>query len=172
MTPLVAVGEVIRAHGLRGDVRVRALTDRPAERFGGLRDCVLWDAARDTRTACRVVHARVDGPDVFLRMEGIGSPEDAQALAGRLIAVEREQALPAPEGSFYPWQLEGAEVVTRDGRLVGRFRGIEPGAVQDCWVVDADGREVLVPAVPEIVVDVSVERRRVVIDPPEGLLEL
>jgi 16S rRNA processing protein RimM len=119
-----------------------------------------------------VLQARLDGRDVLLRMEGIGSPEDAQALAGQLIAVEREQALPAPEGWFYPWQLEGARVTTRDGRLVGHFRGIEPGAVQDCWIVDAGGREVLVPAVPEIVVDVDVAAGRVVIDPPEGLLEL
>jgi 16S rRNA processing protein RimM len=169
---LVAVGQVVRAHGIRGDVRVRALTDRPAERFGTLRECVLWDARRDTRTACRVLQARLDGPDVLLRMEGIRSPEAAQALAGQLIAVERERVLPAPEGRFYPWQLEGAQVVTRDGGLVGHFRGIEPGAVQDCWVVDAGGREVLVPAVPEIVVDVDVAQRRVVIDPPEGLLEL
>ncbi len=169
---LVAVGQVVWAHGLRGDMRVKTLTDHPERRFGGLTDCVLWDAGRDARIACRVLEARLDGPDVLLRVEGVGSPEAAQALAGHFVAVERERALPAPEGSFYPWQLEGARVVTRDGRLVGCFRGIEPGPGQDCWVVDAGGREVLVPAVPEIVVDVSVSEGRVVIDPPEGLLEL
>ena len=174
MTPgtLVAVGEVVRPHGFRGEVRVRALTDRPAERFGALRACVLWDAERDEQAPCRVLGARLEGDHVLLRLQGVESDTAARALTGRLIAVERDRALPPPEGHFYPWQLEGARVVTRDGRPVGRFVGVEPGPGQDRWVIDAGGREVLVPAVAEIVVEVSVSDRRIVIDPPEGLLEL
>jgi 16S rRNA processing protein RimM len=169
---LVAVGEVVKPYGFRGEVRVRALTDRPAERFAGLGECVLWDAARDARTPGCVLGARVDGDDVVLRLRGVDSDAAARALAGRLIAVESDRALPPPEGHFYPWQLEGAEVVTRDGRPVGRFVGIEPGPGQDRWLIDVSGREILVPAVAPIIVDVSVTERRVVIDPPEGLLEL
>ena len=52
--PLVAVGEVLRPHGLSGEVRVRVLTDRPEERFGRLRDCVLWDPEVDRREACHI----------------------------------------------------------------------------------------------------------------------
>jgi 16S rRNA processing protein RimM len=169
----VAVGEVVKPHGLRGEVRVRALTDRPAERFAGLGECVLWDVARDARVPCRVLGARLEGEHVLLRLHGVDSDAAARALAGRLIAVERDRALPPPEGHFYPWQLEGARVVTRDGREVGRFAGVEPGPGQDRWVIDVGGgREALVPAVAPIVVDVSVSDKRIVIDPPEGLLEL
>ena len=56
--------------------------------------------------------------------------------------------------------------------MVGQFAGIESGAAQDLWVIRDGDREWLIPAVPEIVVDVSVAERRIVIDPPEGLLEL
>jgi len=105
-------------------------------------------------------------------MEGVDSPEHARQLAGRMLAVDRAEALPAPEGRFYPWQMEGARVETRDGRVAGTFVGIESGGAQELWVIADGDRERLIPAVAEIVVEVSVAERRIVIDPPEGLLEL
>ena len=168
---LVAIGEIARPHGLRGEVRVTPLTDHP-ERFERVTECVLWDATRDERETRRITTARRHGDNVLLTFAGCETPEDAQALAGRLIALPRSQALPPPEGSFYPWQLEGATVTTEDGRLVGRVRAIEHAGAQDLWVVAGDTREHLIPAVPEIVIDVDVAAQRVVIRPPEGLLEL
>ena len=170
--PLVAVGELLRPHGLSGEVRVRVLTDRPEERFGRLRDCVLWDPEVDRREACRITACRFDGETVLVKMEGVDSPEHARQLAGRMLAVDRAEALPAPEGRFYPWQMEGARVETRDGRVAGTFVGIESGGAQELWVIADGDRERLIPAVAEIVVEVSVAERRIVIDPPEGLLEL
>ena len=170
--PLVAVGEVLRPHGLGGEVRVRVLTDRPEERFGGLRDCVLWEPAIDRREPCRVSTCRLEGETVLVKIDGVDSPEDARQLAGRLIAVDRADVLPAPEGHFYPWQMEGARVETRDGRAAGTFVGVDGSSAQDLWVIAHGGRERLIPAVAEIVVEVNLAERRIVIDPPEGLLEL
>jgi len=169
---LVAIGEVLKPYGLGGEVRVRVLTDQPKERFGTLRQCVLWEPAIDRREACQIARCRLDGDTVLVKMRGVDSPEHARLFSGRLLAVDQTDALPAPPGSFYPWQLEGARVETRDGTLLGTFVGIENGGAQDLWVVAVGGRERLIPAVAEIVVDVNVGERRVVIDPPEGLLEL
>jgi len=171
MDGLVAIGEIARAHGLRGEVRVTPLTDHP-ERFERVTECVLWDATRDERETRRITTARRHGSALLLTFAGCGSPEDAQALVGRLIALPRAEALPPPEGSFYPWQIEGARVTTEDGRLVGHVTGIEQSGAQDLWVVAGEGREHLIPAVPDIIVDVDVAAGRVVIRPPEGLLEL
>ena len=170
--PLVAVGEVLRPHGLRGEVRVRALTDRPAERFRALKACILWEPEIDRREACHIASCRVDGALLLVKVAGVDSPEAARRLAGRLLAVDRAEALPAPEGRFYPWQMEGARVETRDGHLVGRFVGVEDGGAQDLWVIADGDRDRLIPAVADIVVEVNVAERRIVIDPPEGLLEL
>ena len=169
---LVAVGEVLRPHGVHGDLRVRPLTDRPRERFASLRECMLLDRATEQIVRCRVLSRRFEGDIVLVRLEGVTSPEAARALQGRLLAIEREQALPPGEGQFYPWQLEGAVVETVDGRSVGRFVRVEGSPGQALWVVEDGTRELLVPAVPEIVVEVSVAERRIVIDPPEGLLDL
>ena len=175
MTPgaaLVAVGEVLRPWGLQGEVRVKPLTDRPKERFKGMSECVRWEPVPDRREPCRIASCRFEGETVYLRMEGVTSPEDARRFTGRLLAVAQEDVLPAPEGHFYPWEMAGAAVQTRDGRRVGEFVRVEGSEGQPLWVVAEGGREHLVPAVPEIVVEVSVAERRIVIDPPEGLLEL
>ena len=168
----MTIGEVLRPFGLRGEVKVRPLTDRPRERFKALMSCTLWEPQGDRREPCRIASCRFEGETVYLRMDGVDSPEAARRFCGRLLAVSREQALPPAEGSFYPWQLEGAQVVTEDGRDVGRLVRIEPSPAQELWVVQGSDREHLIPAVPEIVVDVDLAGKRVVIRPPDGLLEL
>lgn len=168
---LVAIGEIGRPHGLAGEVRVTPLTDHP-ERFERLRECVLWDVGGDRRERCRVTATRRHGDALVVAIAGYETPEAAAALTGRLLAVPEGEALPPPEGHFYSWQLEGCRVLTEDGREVGRVLRVEAAPAQDLWVIGDDTREHLVPAVPEIVVDVDLKARRVVIRPPEGLLEL
>jgi 16S rRNA processing protein RimM len=157
---------------LRGEVRVTPLTD-DRERFHRLAECLVWDAARQVRETRRIVSARHHGDAVVLRFEGCTDADAAAALAGRFLAVPKADVLPPPEGRFYPWQLEGCRVVTEEGREVGQVTGIEHGPTQDLWVIKtAGGSEHLIPAVPEIVLDVNLNERRVVIKPPAGLLDL
>ena len=147
------------------------LSDDP-ERFHRLTECVLWDASRNERETRRIAAARRHGDAIVIRLEGCNDADAAAALTGRFLAVPKADALPPPEGRFYPWQLEGCRVLTEDGRDVGRVTGIEHGPTQDVWVVSDGSAERLIPAVPEIVVEVDLAARRVVIRPPEGLLEL
>jgi 16S rRNA processing protein RimM len=168
---LVVIGEVTRPHGLRGEVRVTPHTDRP-ERFEGLGECVLWDEASDIRVVRRIRGARRQGDAVLLSLAECDSVEAAAALVGRLVALPRAQALPPPPGRLYPWQLVGCRVVMENGLAVGELSGIEPSPAHDLWVVRGVEREHLIPAVAEIVVEVDIDARRVVIRPPEGLLEL
>jgi 16S rRNA processing protein RimM len=168
---LVVIGEVTRAHGLRGELRVVPQTDHP-ERFERIRECILWDPTRDVRTVRRVRGVRRQGDVVLLSLAGCDSPEAAAALGGQLVALPRADALPPPPGHVYPWQLVGCQVTTEEGRAVGELSGIEPAPGHDLWVVRGPEREHLIPAVPEIVIEVDVDARRVVIRPPEGLLEL
>ena len=124
------------------------------------------------RSPYRVRAARRHGPAVLMTLEGCASAEAAAALVGRLVALPEAEALPPGPGRFYPWQLEGCRVLTEDGREVGRVTGIERAPAQDLWIVRDDTREHLIPAVPEIVSEVDLAARRVVIRPPEGLLDL
>lgn len=150
---------------------MRPLTDDPG-RFERVSECVLWDAARDRREPRRITGARRQGDAVLVTFAGCESAEAATALVGWLVAVPEAAALPLPPGRFYPWQLEGCRVVTDDGLEVGRVTRIERAGGQDLWVVGNEGGERLIPAVPEIVIDVDLAARRIVIRPPEGLLDL
>jgi 16S rRNA processing protein RimM len=95
-----------------------------------------------------------------------GPADNRKALHEKLA---RAEALPPRPGEFDPWQLEGAAVETPDGRALGRFVRVEDSPAQPLWVIERDGREWLLPAVPEFVLDVSVAERRIVANPPEGL---
>lgn len=167
----MVIGEIGRPHGLRGEVRVIPLTD-DATRFTRVRECIIWDAERDVRERRRLTAARQQGDAVIVTLSGCASPEEARTLTGRLLAIREAEALPLGPGHFYPWQLEGCRVLTETGDEVGTVTGIERTAAQDVWVVQGPSREHLVPAVPEIVREVDLAGRRVVIRPPEGLLEL
>lgn len=167
----VIIGEILRPVGTRGEVRVRPLTDQPRARFRGPKTCFLLGPGDGPRP-CRLAHGRVEGDAVVVRVEGVDSPEAARALTGLFLAVARDQVLPAPDGHFYPWQLEGAQVVTTTGRAVGVFAGVEEGPAHPLWVIADGERRWLLPAVPEMVRDVSVAERRIVVDPPDGLVEL
>ena len=98
---------------------------------------------------------------------------DAEALAGRELRVPVERLAPLPAGTFYRHDLVGCRVETRDGRTVGigRRRRRDARAAAGWWC-DGDGGEVLIPLVAEICTAIDPAAKRIVIDPPDGLLEL
>jgi 16S rRNA processing protein RimM len=147
------------------------LTDDP-DRLATVRECVLWDEADDRRDPARIVAARRQGEIVLVSLAGCETMDAARAVVGRLLAVPVDQARPLPPGFFYPWQLEGCVVTTDTGEEVGVVVGLERTPGHDLWVVRRGEREHLVPAVPEIVVDVDLSARRVTLRPPPGLLDL
>lgn len=168
---LVAIGEIGRPHGLAGEVHVTPLTDDPG-RFARLAECVVWDAGRDVRERRRLRAARAQGTAMVVALEGCDSVDAARGLRGRLLAVAEADALPLPSDRFYAWQLEGCRVETEAGVDVGVVTGLEHTAAHDLWVVRDGAREHLIPAVPAIVAELDLAGRRVVIRPPDGLLEL
>src|SRR5260370_39479185 len=129
---LVAIGTVVRAHGLRGDVKVRALTDGPA-RFGSLLGCVLWDPDRDVRLERRVERVRRQGEHIILKLSEVDGVDAARGLIGRLVAVAESDALPLADGQFYPWQLEGCRVETADRTRGGEVAGIARSPAPEPW---------------------------------------
>src|SRR5262245_38032149 len=115
MDGLVAVGELLRPHGIRGELRVRALTDRPKDRFAALSECFVVDPVTSRRERRRIASHRFERDELLVRLEGVESPEEARRIQGHFLSVPPGEVLPPPDGHFYPWQLEGARVETTDG---------------------------------------------------------
>ena len=111
---LVAIGTVVRAHGLRGDLKVRALTDEPA-RFDSLLGCVLWDPDRDVRLERRVERVRRQGEHMILKLSGVDGVDAARGLIGRLVAVGESKAEPKlPTPQLAAWTMVANELMNLD----------------------------------------------------------
>lgn len=168
MDDLVLVGRVARAHGNRGHVIVNLETDFAEERFrvGGV--VLVGEAA--TPRAIEAVRFHQGRP--IIALEGIRSMDDAEALAGADLRVPEGALGSLPDGMFRHYDLVGCEVRDTAGAAIGRVRSIEGTLERSRLVVDGARGEVLVPLVAEICVEIDLDRRTIVIRPPEGLIEL
>jgi 16S rRNA processing protein RimM len=164
---LVVVGRVGPPHGVHGAVVVQPFTDAPDERFAP--GCIL-SAGDETLT---VAVSRWQGNRLIVQFAGISDRDAASALRGTelLVPAGSRPALDDPD-DFYDTELIGLAASTVDGTPLGPVRDVVHGPAGDYLVVEVAGRERLVPFVAAMVPSVDVAGGRVVIDPPEGLLDL
>lgn len=168
----LVVGRVAKAHGIRGELAVEVRTDSPEERFA--EGTVLTGQARDGSTRRLTVAAvRPHGGRLLVRFTEAPDRTAAEELRGVLLLVDTED-LPDIEDpdEFYDHELEGLRAELVDGTPVGTVREVIHAPAGELLAVDRDaGSEVLVPFVAEIVPQVDIAGGRIVIDPPEGLLD-
>jgi 16S rRNA processing protein RimM len=167
---LLVVGRVERPHGIGGEVSVSIQTDFP-ERFSA-GEGLLWRRGEESREL-RVASSRPHGRRVLLGFDGVGDLAAARALAGGDLCIARERAHPAPPGFFYEHEILGWDCEDTTGKRLGEAVGLEkaPGSPM-LSVQVAPGKIALVPFVHGIVVSIDRAARRIVLDPPEGLLDL
>jgi 16S rRNA processing protein RimM len=167
---MLLVGVVQRPHGLRGEVSVDPTTDFP-ERFQP-GTTLLWRRAAEERPLT-VETARRHGSRILLRFEGIVDPVGARALAGGELCVDSALATPAPTDFYYSHEIEGFSCEdVREGALGKAARLEETAAGPLLAIKTPAGKEALVPFVRPYVVEVDRVSRRIVLDLPEGLMEI
>ena len=167
----VVVARVGRALGVRGDVLVDVLTDEPERRL--VSGAELFVAGE--RRSLRIEAERPHGRRLCLHFEGVDDRTTAESLTGLLLEVERAQGeRPDDPEEFYDDALVGLEVLTQAGDRVGTVIEVLHLPGQDVLSVrdGADGPELLVPFVTEIVPIVDIDVGRIVIAPPDGLLDV
>lgn len=172
----LVVGHIARAHGTRGEVYVSPLTDDPEAVFAPGRELILGDDAAeadDDAPVLTVEAAREFKRGLLVKLERVDSRSAAEELARRYLLAPLAALGPRAEGEVFYHELLGATVETVDGRAVGTVREVyelEPADMLE--VEDGDGKRHLVPFTERIVRRVDPAARRVVIEPPPGLLEL
>ncbi|WP_369208993.1 ribosome maturation factor RimM [Streptomyces sp. PU-14G] len=166
----LVVARIGRAHGIKGEVTVEVRTDEPEARLAPGAVLTTDPASAGPLT---IAAGRVHSGRLLLRFEGVRDRNAAEALRNTLLVAEIDPAeRPEDPEEFYDHQLEDLEVVTVDGTAVGRIESVAHLPAQDLLVVrGADGGEVLVPFVSEIVPEIDLAAQRAVIDPPPGLLD-
>ena len=166
---LVAVGRVVKPHGLRGEVVVALLTDFP-DRFRPGLAVALRDASGALRPA-RIAGLRTHQGRLLVRFDGIDSPEAAEALRDVDVCALPGDVPERPEGFVFHHEVEGCAAVDRAGTPLGTVRDLVEVAGRPLLRLDTPLGEREVPFTHPLVVDVDLGRKRIVLDPPPGLLD-
>lgn len=168
MEELVAIAKIAKPRGLKGEVVADILTDFP-ERFESLGN-VTAVLENGERRELKIEESWFQNKRIVLKFEGIDSIDAAEEIRNAEICVAESEAVELDDGEFYDWQLEGCDVETVDGTTVGKVRELMRTAATENLVVDGE-REYLIPFAESICVEVDIDEKRIVIDPPEGLLD-
>jgi 16S rRNA processing protein RimM len=170
-TGLVLVGGVVKAHGIRGEICIKSHAESPSL-FGSVPALYLRDGDKPPRSFA-VRSWREHKGFVLLVLKGVADRDQAEALRGFEVLVREEDLPELDEGEHYLYQMLGCRVILEDGTDVGVLDTFFETAGQDTWVIiNEAGTEILLPAVPEFVLDVDLDAGVIVVDPPEGLLDL
>lgn len=173
MQGFIAIAQVVRPQGRKGEVLAEILTDFPS-RFQGLQRAFLDDAGNAPR-AVTVENTWLHKGRVVLQFAGIGSIDEAETLRGRYVLVPEEEKVALAAHQYYLWDLIGCQVVTeRDGTRnpLGTVTEIERTAGGELLHVSDGSREILVPFAQAICKVIDPEAGLIVIDPPDDLLDL
>jgi 16S rRNA processing protein RimM len=162
----IAIGRIVAAVGLRGEVKVYPFSDN-AERFAPGATFLI-----DGRPA-RIEAVRFVKKMPILKLDGFGTREGAEALRGCTLSVSASTLPPLPEGEWYVRDLIGCDVCDEAGKVLGAIVDVIQNSAQDLYEIALpDGRTFLLPAVEAFVLRVDVLAKRVVVRVPDGLSEL
>ena len=167
---LVLIARAVRTHGLKGEVVAELLTDFP-ERFDDLEEVVLVSPRGEQKTGS-IEDFWFQKDRVVLKLGGYDDVDAARELIGYEFAVPESDRVQLEQDEFYDWELEGCTVKVGD-ESIGQVRSVmKTGGAEILVVADESGNEKLVPLASEIVVQIDPAAKTIVVDPPEGLLDL
>ena len=162
--PTVVVGKVTKAHGLRGEVTVLPLTDNP-DRFAAGGVVYLEDGR-----ALSIRDSRDNGARLLVTFEGVADRTAADALRGSILVVPESELPDLHDGTYWPHQLEGCEVVTTSGRTLGTIADVVANRANDIWITAGPGgEEILVPAIRQVIAEVDIAAKRVLVHEVPGI---
>lgn len=167
---MAVVGRIARSHGIRGAVVIDPETDFPESRFACGRE--VFVQVGGAITALRVRDARMQRGRVVVGFDQVGSIEAAERIVGRELRIPISWLERLPAATYYRHELVGCEVETVRGDRLGVVRAVEGDANGSRLVVETLRGDVLVPLAAAICSTIDPSARRIVIDPPDGLVEL
>ncbi len=160
MDQFLDCGQIVNTHGVHGEVRIVPWADSP----GFL--CQFPTLYVDGRPV-NVAATRVHKGSVIAKLEGVDTVEGAMALKGKTVQIRRADAK-LPEGAFFLADIIGLDVVDEEGRKLGKLEEVLSPSVQQVYVVRGE-REIMIPAVPEFILETNIEAGYVKVHLIEGM---
>jgi len=167
---LVIIARAVKPRGLKGEIVAELLTDFP-ERFEDLEELVVVSPGGE-RTMKRLEDYWFQNDRVVLKLSGYDDVDTAKELVGVEFAVPESERVPLPADHYYDWELEGCTVKVGTESIGEVNSVLKTGGAEILVVTDNSGKERLIPLADSIVVEVDPVQKVIVVDPPEGLLDL
>ena len=171
---LVSVAKAVRARGLKGEIVAELLTDFP-ERFEAIESLIAL-APGGQRKVVELEDFWFQNERVILKLSGCDSVEAASEFTGYEFCVSEVDRVPLADDEYYDFELEGCDVQLESGQSIGTVRSVLKTGGAEILIVaqpaQSDSAEVMIPLAEEIVIEIDTVAKRIVVDPPEGLLEL
>lgn len=167
---LIVIARAVRTHGLKGEIVAELLTDFP-ERFEDVEELVVV-APSGARRQIELEDYWFQKDRVVLKLAKYDEIDKAKELIGFDFAVRESERVPLEQDEYYDWELEGCTVKVGN-ESIGEVRSVlRTGGAEILVISNQAGKEHLVPLAAPIIVEVNIAAKTIVIDPPEGLLEL
>ena len=169
MEELVRVGVIANTHGIRGEVKVFPTTDEK-ERFKDLKKVIL-DMGKEQKVL-EIQSVRFFKNLVILKFKGIDNINDIEMYKGKDLLVTREDAVPLEEGEYFIADLLDLDVYSDEDEKIGVLYDVMQTGANDVYVVKTEeGKEILLPAIDECILDIDLEESRMTVHIMEGLLD-
>lgn len=169
MDNYLRVGVIASTHGIRGEVKVFPTTE-DVNRFKQLKDVVL-DTGKEYMNL-EVQNVKFFKNMAIVKFKGIDDINDIEKYKGKDLLVTRENAIPLEEGEYYIFDVLGSKVVTEEGTEIGELKEILATGANDVYVVKtAQGKEILIPSIPQCILDVNVEDKVVTVHLLDGMMD-
>lgn len=150
------IGNVLKPQGIRGEIKVKAFTDSPKD-LKNFKTVYIGD------TSYKVLFCRVEGEAAFLSLRGVADRDAAEALRGKNIEAEREDAPELEEGVYYIVDIIGCEVFDDKGEKLGVITDVISAAT-DIYTLSNGEKEIMFPVVKGVVILADVEHKKLVVD--------
>ncbi|MDE6929503.1 MAG: ribosome maturation factor RimM [Lachnospiraceae bacterium] len=170
MEEMLRVGVISSTHGVRGEVKVYPTTDDP-ERFLDLAQVTL-DTGREQITL-EIQNVKFFKNMVILKFKGYDNINDIEKYKGKDLLIHRDQAVELKEDEYFVTDLMGLKVVAEEGTVLGILKEVIPTGANDVYVVQPEnGKELLLPAIKDCILNVDLEKGIMTIHLMDGLLDL
>ena len=156
------IGEIVRPQGIKGEVKLRAMTSDP-DRYARLESVLLLE--RGVYREVAVQKGRTYDGFAFLKLEGVDDRNAAELLRGVKVFVDREHAIELDEDENFVCDLIGLTAVNTKGEEIGELVDVlSPNQICDVYVFDTPRGEMMIPALRRVVVEVDLDEEKIVLD--------
>lgn len=164
----ISIGKILNTQGRHGAVRVLPLTDYP-ERFGEMSRVSVF--VKGFRRALSIEEAYSYKKHIVMKFKEVPDINAAKELKGGLLKITRDELVALPKDSFYIFDIVNLDVYDSAGRRLGKISEVLQTGANDVYVVETGGKPLLIPALKQVVREVDLTGRRMVVELPKGLTD-